>query len=86
MTPSPSANVAGSARGDQARMTNVENLNLAESDDLRTSLKKQLGIDEKSVDDGSPHRFFDWQSDSKGGGAADPSNFLPIQEQIRLRQ
>ena len=54
--------------------------NLTESEDLQTSLKKQLGIDEKSVDDGSPHRFFDWERDSRGNGAADPSNFLTIEE------
>ena len=55
--------------------------NLTTSEDLQTSLKKQLGIDEKSQDDGSPHRFFDWERDSSRGmgAAADPTNFLTIQ-------
>ena len=54
--------------------------NLTTSEDLQTSLKKQLGIDEKSQDSRSPHRFFDWEQDSKGNGAADPSNFLTIEQ------
>ena len=50
---------------------------LTTSESLQTSLKKQLGIEDKS-DDGSPHRFFDWDKDSRGDGAADVTSFLPI--------
>ena len=47
------------------------------------SLKKELGIEESH--DGSPHRFFDWDKDRKGDGAADISSFTGIQDQIRQR-
>ena len=53
-----------------------------EEEDLKTSLRKELGIGSE-LEDESPHRFYDWGHDSDGKGAADPSNFLTIEEQIR---
>ena len=55
-----------------------------EEEDLKTSLRKELGIG-SDVSDESPHRFYDWGHDDDGKGAADPSNFLTIEDQIRQR-
>ena len=41
------------------------------------NLKNELGIVESL--DGSPHRFFDWERDKLGDGAADSDSFMTIE-------
>ena len=50
-----------------------------EEESLKTTLRKELGIDSE-VDDESPHRFYDWGEDEGKGWAADPGNFLTIED------
>lgn len=49
-----------------------------EDESLKTSLRKELGID--GSDDGSPHRFFDWENQEKDDGPANPNNFSTIEQ------
>jgi hypothetical protein len=46
---------------------------------LKTSLRKELGIEETV--DGSPHRFFNWENDvMEGEGPSNPENFSTIEQ------